>query len=229
MKIKLFTIPNFITLLNLLCGCLAAYMAFRGDLQSAFYLVCAAAVFDFLDGFAARLLKAYSPVGKELDSLADMISFGLAPSAVLLEMFQSAGGSGHWSLAMFLLAAFSALRLAKFNVDESQTDEFRGMPTPACALFVVSLGWLAASGVGPAWNPWWLMGVMGLLCVLLVCNVRMFSFKFHSWGWRENALRYVFFALSVAALCILKIAAVPFIIGGYVLVSTVRHFVTSGK
>ncbi len=230
MKIKLFTIPNMITLLNLLAGCIAVFYAFRGDLQVAFYLICLAAVFDFLDGFAARALKAYSAVGKELDSLADMISFGFAPAAILLEMFQMSGGTGFWGWSMFLLAAFSALRLAKFNIDESQTDEFRGLPTPACTLLVASLGFLyAGDGMYASLGIWPLAGLLALLCFLLVCNIRMFSLKFHSWGLRENMLRYIFLAVSVALLALLQVAAVPVIILGYILVSTVRHFVIRAK
>ncbi len=224
MKIKMFTIPNMITLLNLLCGCLAAMYAFQGDLQIAFLLVAAAAVFDFLDGFAARLLRQYSEIGKQLDSLADVVSFGVAPSAVLLSMFQTSGGTGSLGWAVFLLAGFSALRLARFNIDETQTDEFRGMPTPACALLVTSCGYLYASGLY-AIQPWMTLAATAVLCFLLVCPLRMFSLKFHSWGLRENALRYGFAAASLSTLILLGITAVPFIFIGYVVVSAMRALV----
>lgn len=219
MKIKLFTIPNLITLLNLLSGCLAAFFAFRGQLQIAFWLVCASAVFDFLDGFAARLLKAYSPVGKQLDSLADMISFGFVPSVFLMEMYQSSGGSGYWSWAMFLLAAFSALRLAKFNVDESQTEEFRGLPTPACTLLVCSAGYLQASG-NLQLPGWLLLSSMAVLCALLICDIRMFSFK-HV---KKFSLPSIFICASGFAIGFFDMAAVPVVVIAYILISTVRHF-----
>ena len=135
MKIKLFTLPNILTLCNLLCGAAAAVAALRFDnLQWPLLFIVAAAVFDFLDGFAARLFKSYSPLGKELDSLADCVSFGFAPSAILLNIYETSGGEGPWGYLVFILAAFSALRLAKFNIDENQSTQFIGMPTPAAAL-----------------------------------------------------------------------------------------------
>ena len=146
--------PNIVTLCNLLCGSAATvYALVLSDLQTAFWLVVAAAVFDFLDGFTARLTGSFSPVGKELDSLSDMVSFGVAPSSVLFVMYQTqsgafaGGGIDPWGFAVFILAAFSALRLAKFNIDESQSYEFEGLPTPAAALLVCSAGYLFADGV----------------------------------------------------------------------------------
>ena len=146
MKIKLFTLPNILTLCNLLCGAAAAVAALRFDnLQWPLLFIVAAAVFDFLDGFAARLFKSYSPLGKELDSLADCVSFGFAPSAILLNIYETSGGEGPWGYLVFILAAFSALRLAKFNIDENQSTQFIGMPTPAAALLVAASGYLAGT------------------------------------------------------------------------------------
>ena len=139
MQIRLFTIPNILTLCNLLCGAFAAVSALlQNDLVSAFWFIVLGAVFDFLDGFVARLTKSYSAVGKELDSLADMVSFGVAPAAVLYGLFILNGGDPYWGFVVFILAACSALRLGKFNIDENQTKQFIGLPTPACALFFVS-------------------------------------------------------------------------------------------
>lgn len=224
MKIKLFTIPNILTLGNLLSGCASALFALCvNDLSWAFWCLVIAAVFDFLDGFAARLLHAPSAIGKELDSLADMVSFGFAPSAILYTMHASAGGSDLWGFAVFLVAAFSALRLAKFNIDESQTEQFIGLPTPACALFFASSGYLWQAGAFTV-APWAIVAAAWVFAVLLVCNVPMFALKFKYYGWAGNELRYVFLLLSAVALALLGIAAVPFIFIAYVAVSVVRHW-----
>ena len=223
-KIRLYTIPNAITLMNLLCGCVSAFFVFHGDLQTAFLLVCAAAVFDFLDGFAARLLKQYSAVGVQLDSLADMVSFGFVPAAMLLVMYQNGGGVGATGWLAFLVAAFSALRLAKFNIDDRQSDEFIGLPTPACALLVGSLGDLQAGGVIFI-GHWWVLAAAGALCFLLVSPIRMFSLKFHSWGFGDNVLRYCFLAASLAALILLGAGGIAVSIAGYIVISSIRHII----
>ena len=201
MKIKLFTIPNILTLCNLLSGCAAAVFALCvNDLQWAFWCVVVAAVFDFLDGFVARLLKSHSAIGKELDSLADMVSFGFAPAAVLYTMYAMTGGSDVWGFAVFVVAAFSALRLAKFNLDENQTTQFIGLPTPACALFFVSAGYLMQAGAFTA--PAWVMIAAAVVFAgLLVCNVPMFALKFTHYRFAGNRVRYVFALCSLAALC----------------------------
>ena len=235
MKIRLITLPNIVTLCNLLCGAVAVvYTLAFSDLQTAFWLVIAAAVFDFLDGFTARLTGSFSPVGKELDSLSDMVSFGVAPSCVLFAMYQtqsgalSGGGVDPWGFAVFLVAAFSALRLAKFNVDESQSYEFEGLPTPAAALFVCSAGYLFAEGVYVV-RPSYILLCALCISYFLVSPVRMFAFKFHGYGLREpqNLLRYLFLLLSLVALVIFRIKAIPFIILAYILVSLVRNIVMS--
>lgn len=226
MKIRLFTIPNFITLANLLCGCAAVVAALRyGDPTTAFLLLVAAAVCDFFDGFAARLLKSYSPLGVQLDSLADMVSFGLAPASILFTLAsQSRPEVGVWAFAAYLLAAFSALRLAKFNIDETQTSEFCGLPTPAAALFAAALGLLRDRGelLLPGWAY---VAAAVVLALLLVSPVRMFALKFHGFGWRGNELRYGFILFSAVLLALLQWFAVPVIILSYIVVSTVRWLV----
>lgn len=232
MKIRLFTIPNCVTLCNLLCGALAVITTLTdGNLVLAFWLVIASALFDFLDGMTARLLKQYSEIGVQLDSLADMVSFGLVPSVVIYSMFQrvSTSWDEHWvvlgGLAIFMIVACSALRLAKFNIDDTQHEEFSGLPTPASALFCLSLGWLFDRGILTL-SPLALVLLSLCIAALLVSPIRMFSFKFKGLGWHGNELRFIFALGCVALLVWLKIAALPIIIVLYVLISTVRWVLT---
>lgn len=224
-------IPNLLTLCNLLCGCAAVSVLFlKADFQAAFWLVIAAAVFDFFDGFAARMLHVSSPIGKELDSLADMVSFGLVPAVVVFQMLSLDTGWFDWRVSRylgFLIAAFSALRLAKFNVDDRQTEEFRGLPTPACALFFVSL-----SLTGGLWEGDWLLmhpvAIMALavaFSALLVCDMPMFSLKFKTFGLQKNKLRYVFLFLSVILIIWLRTAAPAAIILLYIVISAGRALI----
>ena len=243
MKPRYFTIPNLLTLSNLFCGSLAVLSAFGGNLERSFWLIVLAAVFDFCDGFAARLLKQYSPLGGELDSLADIVSFGLAPSAVVYAIYCAAAGGaacetaglpladaagtgvGAWRYVAFIIVLLSALRLARFNVDTEQTSEFIGMPTPACAIFFASTGYLFARGMLTGFDMRLILIVAVVMAVFLILPIRMFSFKFHSFGWRGNELRYSFVILSAAAIALWQIVAVPCIIIAYMLVSIVRHTV----
>ena len=191
MKIKLFTVPNALTLCNLLSGCVASVLALTGgDLRWVFGCVVLAALFDFFDGFAARLLRSSSPIGKELDSLADMVSFGFAPSAVLFAAYALGGGDGPWRFAVFVVAAFSALRRAQLNNDENQTKEFIGLPTPAGARFVASSGYLVQQGRLSATPEAILLAALAF-SFLLVCNVKMFALKFSHYRFAGNEIRYV--------------------------------------
>ena len=237
MKIKLFTIPNFITIANLLCGSVSIVAALVWhDLTLAAALVALAAVFDFCDGLAARLLDSYSAVGVQLDSLADMVSFGVAPAMSLCVLsgwspsLLTAGDSLCGRLLVFtplIIAAFSALRLAKFNVDDTQHEEFAGLPTPACAIFCVSLGW-CCTVKGLAMGREWITLLAVVLSALMVSPIRMFSFKMHSYGWHGNELRYCFLAAAVALIFLLGAYSVPAIIVLYIVTSTVR-WTTSGR
>lgn len=230
MQIKLFTIPNLLTLANLLCGAFAAVAALvYGELATAFWLIIAAAVFDFFDGFAARLLKCPSAIGVELDSLADMVSFGFAPAAILYTMYGSAPQWGVWNetvidagaLALFVIAAFSALRLAKFNIDDTQHTEFCGLPTPANAMFCAALGWLAAGGeLNLPREALVLIAVV--MSYLLISPIRMFALKFQGFGWRGNELRYSFIAVAALLVVVLRGYSIPVIILLYILTSLVR-------
>lgn len=228
MKIKLFTIPNIITLANLLCGCCSIVASLVwGDLTLAFVLIMAAAVCDFMDGATARLLKAYSAIGVQLDSLADMVSFGTAPSVAFYVLANQGvsilGLSEMWVNVLcfvpFIMAAFSALRLAKFNIDDTQHEEFCGLPTPANAILCVSLAMLAVrDGVTVAVE--WVALVSVVLAMLLISPVRMFSFKFKSLALRENLVRYLFAAYALIVIFVFGIYALPLIIVTYIVVST---------
>lgn len=237
MKIRLFTVPNLLTLCNLLCGAGAAVSALVwGDLQTAFMLIIASAVFDFFDGFAARLLNQYSAIGVQLDSLADMISFGFAPAAVMMSLFTKSGSWLEWSDWMvevgyfvpLIMTAFSALRLAKFNIDDTQHTEFEGLPTPANALLCMSLGMLAEMGL-VAIPREVIIALSIVMSLLLVCSVRMFSLKFAGFGWKGNELRYISLALSVVIIAVNYRYAVTAIMALYILISVARHIVKGNK
>lgn len=230
MQIRLFTIPNFVTLGNLLCGCAASVAALvYGDFIAAMWLLVAAAVFDFADGATARLLGQYSRMGVELDSLADMISFGFTPAAILFavsaDTVSAFGLSGTCTavlrFAIFIITAFSALRLAKFNLDDTQYEEFCGLPTPACAMFCASIGMLSAAGrLSLPLEA--VTAAAVVMAALLVSPIRMFSLKFHNLSLRENALRYVFIILCAATVFFARIYALTLIIVMYIAISTVR-------
>ena len=227
MRIKNY-IPNTITCLNLVSGCVASVMALEGNLMYAVVWIMLAAVFDFFDGFAARLLKAFSPIGKELDSLADVVSFGVAPGMILFVLLSwlaptlPLGGLNeyipYWA---FVIPAFSGLRLAKFNIDERQTTSFIGLPVPAHALFWSSLGY-SVQPLLPQGGVWLLVGLMALALVsslLLVSEVPMFSLKIKSLAWKGNELRYILVACAVIFVSIWGFLGIAGTILLYVLLS----------
>ena len=229
MKIKLFTVPNIITLGNLLCGCLSIVASLVvGDYTLALIFIVASAVCDFFDGFTARLLKQYSDIGVQLDSLADMVSFGVAPSAAMYAfaaqaptMFGLDGVVAHTIVYVpFIMAAFSALRLAKFNIDETQHESFEGLPTPANALFCASFVYAAISS-GKAVEVEWIALISVVMAALLVSPIRMFSFKLKSLAWSANKSQYIFLALAIVALLTLGVYSVPTIIVLYIVISTI--------
>ena len=198
-------IPNTITSMNLLSGAMGVICTFQGEIGTAFLLMLAAAVFDFCDGLAARLLKAYSPVGKELDSLSDMVSFGLLPSLMLVKSMWLSGTEGFVSFLPLFLAMMSALRLAKFNVDERQTLGFIGLPTPASAMVAGSLCaflFLRPGTFLSAWaaTPWFLPLVALVLGILLVSEVPMFAMKVAKGHKLLDGKRIVFLCFAAAVL-----------------------------
>ena len=212
---------------NLLCGCLGIVFSFRGDLLLAGALIFLAAVLDFFDGFAARLLNQASPIGKELDSLADMVTFGVLPSMIIFQYLERTNDSIEIegmlvSFIAFLLAVFSALRLAKFNIDTRQADSFIGVPTPANAILVASLPFILRTypeSQALIINPTVLIGYTFIMSFFMVMEVPLLAFKFKNFGWKENQIKYIFFGVSVVLLILLKFAAVPLIVGIYILLS----------
>lgn len=214
----MFSLPNLITLANLLCGCAATVFALAyGELRFSFALICASAACDFADGLAARALKRFSKIGSELDSLADAVSFGVAPAAILWTAWQSADSFWHlpdqagW--VVFALAAFAALRLARFNVEDDHTGDFRGLPTPAAALGVAAFAVAAER-----WRETILI-VVALVCWLLVSNIKMVSLKFQGWGWRLNRDRYAFIAIAAVFVAWRGVAGVFIAVASYVVIS----------
>lgn len=204
-------LPDAITCLNLLSGSAAVILAFQDDFDMALAMIVLAAVFDFLDGLAARLLHAYSDIGKELDSLADTVSFGLAPSLILYNYLAgfTSGIHPYVCYIPLLIAAFSALRLAKFNLDTRQSENFLGLPVPASALFAASLAafarhyeYIANTFLA---NNWAIPAVSVILCALLVSELPMFSMKLKTLKWKDNAQRFTFLCIIIPAAVILLI------------------------
>ena len=215
-------IPNTITCLNLISGCIATYWAFQGDYTLALLFIVIGAVFDFFDGMVARLLHVSSPIGKELDSLADDITFGFAPSAIVFSFLSPL--TSHLSPLLpylaFVMAAFSALRLAKFNLDERQALGFIGLPTPANALFwgslIVGLGNTLAT---LPYVPWLILAGTFISCYLLVSEIPMFALKFKTWGWQGNQVKYLFLLSCIPLLLLLGISGLAAIIAWYIILS----------
>lgn len=232
MKIRLFTIPNMLTLGNLICGSSAVVaLLMHADFELAFWLVVASAVFDFFDGFAARLLKSVSAIGVELDSLADMVSFGLVPSVAMFCLWDVAPSSDlpTWMRYLTLtIVAFSALRLAKFNIDDTQTTEFCGLPTPANGLFCLSLAMLMAAG-SISLPQWAILTISIGMAYMLISPIRMFALKFKGFGWQGNEIRYSFIALCVVLIAAITRYAVPTIILLYIIISAIRWAVNLNK
>lgn len=228
-------IPNFITLMNLFSGILSIYFSLTGDVRLAGMMIFIAAVLDFFDGFAAKVLHAKSEIGAQLDSLADVVSFGVAPGFILFQMIRFSLGmdfipietTGYLPFVGFIVPLFGAIRLAKFNVDDEQTDSFKGLPIPAQALVVASFPSIVLTCFvdNPNFyltlvsNTWFLIGVGVLLSFLMVSNLPMFSLKFSSFSWKKNQMRYLFLILSVSLITLLKMAAVPLIVLLYLLIS----------
>lgn len=207
---------------NLLCGCIGIVMALRGHLDTAAWLIGLAAILDFGDGFVARLVKVSGPFGKELDSLADMVTFGTLPAIIVFQLcwFQNLGSV---SYGAFLIAVLSALRLAKFNIDTRQSDRFIGVPTPANTMLIAALPLMER--YQPQYDAIWKndigLGIIIAFSLTLVSEIPLFALKFKSFGWTENRVKYSFLLASLLLLVFLQFAAVPLIILLYILVSLI--------
>jgi CDP-diacylglycerol--serine O-phosphatidyltransferase len=212
-------IPNALTCGNLLCGCLGLISISRNYPVEPAYFIWAACVFDFFDGFAARLFKVSSPIGKELDSLADMVSFGVLPAMAIYQLIDKSSEVSWLSYISLMIAIFSALRLAKFNIDTRQTDSFIGVPTPANALFLTALVFLPESLRSIVFTAPVLIGITIVFSLLLVAPFELFALKFKDFSWSNNKLKFTFLALSVFLLVIFKAGALPIIILSYIIIS----------
>ena len=227
-------IPNTITSMNLLCGALGVIFAFKGALDIAFYLMLAGAVCDFCDGLAARLLKAYSPMGKELDSLADLITFGFLPSIMLYKCMDLYHPGEWYCYLPLIIVVFSALRLAKFNIDERQSENFIGLATPACAMICGSFAYIAHFDINNivgvfTESTWMIPAGSAILSLLLVSEIPMFSMKFKKGAASDlKWMRITFIAVAVIALAVTLILgqhfshAVLFIFLAYILLNLIH-------
>lgn len=215
-------IPNTITCCNLLSGCMAVMAAFHADAWRTLIWVVAGALFDFCDGLSARLIKAYSPLGKELDSLADLVTFGLAPAMLCLMTlrgfcYQSDTVAAILPYIGLALVVFAALRLAKFNTDERQTSSFLGLAVPANALFWCGLFQLDLNTLPYA--PWIIAILVIIFAGLMVSEIPMFSLKFKSLKWADNKIRFIFLIVSVVILILLRERGLAAVIGWYIILS----------
>jgi CDP-diacylglycerol--serine O-phosphatidyltransferase len=237
-------IPNAITCGNLLCGCLAIIQTFEGNLVLAAYFVGLAAVLDFFDGFTARLLNVASPIGKDLDSLADMVTFGAVPGFVMHRMLQIGYLVNHqdydlivrnqWmAYVPILIPIFSAIRLAKFNNDTRQSDSFVGVPTPANAILICSIPLIVnwdtnfdlkhCEVIHFLIHPYSLLVISVLMSFLMVAELPLFALKFKSFGWKGNEIRYIFLVLSALGLILFQFLGLGIAIVLYIGLSVINN------
>jgi CDP-diacylglycerol--serine O-phosphatidyltransferase len=225
-------IPNIITLLNLFCGCIALVFAAEKNFEMAFYFVCLGIFLDFFDGFFARLFKVSSPLGLQLDSLADMVTSGVVPGFIMF--FLLSNSQYNWSYGAFLpylgfiITLGSCYRLANFNIDTRQTDSFIGLPTPANTLFIMSLPLVLKYSdslfvVDVLTNPWVLLVITLCSAFILNAEIPLFSLKIKKINFKDNALQVVFLSLSVLLLVFFRYLAIPMVIIAYVLLSVVNN------
>jgi CDP-diacylglycerol---serine O-phosphatidyltransferase len=231
-------IPNAITLMNLFCGCIAGVFALNNDFEMAFYWVSLGIFLDFFDGFFARLFQVSSPLGLQLDSLADMVTSGVVPGIVMYQLMGSSSSFPQWGWAMepwpflgFLITLGSCYRLANFNIDTRQTDSFIGLPTPANALFILSLPLVLQHSdsmlvLELLTNPWVLVIITLLSVYMLNAEIPLFSLKIKKFSWKGNALQIGFLISSLLLLVFFQYAGIPLVIVFYVLLSVGHNAVS---
>lgn len=223
-------IPNTLTSLNLFSGCIGIVFAFNNQLEYAAVMIWIAGIFDFLDGFSARILKVSSEIGKQLDSLADMVTFGVLPGVILFQMISnlqlnSALGYTYLPYFTFIITIFSAIRLAKFNIDTRQSDTFIGLPTPANAICVSAFPFMIGNTMIFS-NEQIVIAIIIytlLFSWLLVSEIKMLALKFKSFGWIGNQARWVFLVVSVVLIISFKIISIPIVIIAYILTSVIDN------
>ncbi|UII21967.1 CDP-diacylglycerol--serine O-phosphatidyltransferase [Fulvivirga ligni] len=222
-------IPNTLTASNLACGCVGIIKATNGEIVFATYLIWVALVFDFLDGFVARLLKVSSPIGKELDSLADMVTFGVLPATIMYYLIDAQDPHFALPYLAFIIAIFSALRLAKFNIDDRQTSVFIGLPTPANALFISSLAFFVSSDYRDFITLPVLLVITVLFSFLLVAPIELFSLKLKSMKLKDNIFQFLLVIVSVLGIVLFQFYAIPFIIVIYIVLSIIKNVLQGNK
>lgn len=220
------TIPNGFTLLNLLSGVVGIIWVLKGDVYSGAYFILISAVFDFFDGFAARILKVPSEIGKQLDSLADLVSFGVLPGFILFKMAEMQSGWEWLPYFTLIVPVLSAYRLAKFNLDTRQSDQFIGLPTPANALFICTLPYLASSvpQIG-VWldTPMTLVTIAWVMAILLVLEIPLIALKFKNFSFKPNVFRYALLAMGVILISFFGLAGIPWVILAYIGLSLIEN------
>lgn len=218
-------IPNIITSANLFSGCVGIVYAFQGDLKMAAWFVIVSGILDFFDGFSARLLKAYSNIGKDLDSLADVVSFGVLPGVIFFQLLSQSDQISFEYLPYlgFIITVFSAIRLAKFNNDDRQTTDFIGLNTPTNSFFVISLVYIADDYPLIIGSTFFLMGLIVLLSFLLISEIKLYALKMGDLSWKSNKFKYIFLIISLILLIGLGFTGVPFILALYIATSYL-HF-----
>lgn len=223
--------PNAITCANLFSGCIGIVFAFKGNLETAAYFVIFSGIFDFFDGMVARLLNVKSAIGKDLDSLADMVSFGLLPGVIMFHLLKASDYSSEYLPYLgFIITIFSALRLSKFNNDTRQTEDFIGLNTPMNTLFICSLPFIANDYPQVIGSSILLIAITAVTSFLLVSEIKIFSLKFSDLSWAKNKIKFIFLILSAVLIAFLKFTAIPFVLVLYI-ASSVLHFkgATSNK